>query len=387
MKQTQQRTGLLVALTIIVFCSIYLAFSPQIFKIKWSDLNTINDNTPTFAALAIMDGKVLVKDVRGCAEFKHHQCVRVANINTKFPILSVTKHFTAAILLMLEEDGLLSIDDEVIKYLPDFAEKIPGVKIKHLIFHISGINYSDDVQSMIDNASDVAAIAPHGKIITEKSFLDNFHKVSNIKPYSTEYMYSNIGYCLLTAIIEKVTGTTYEDYIQKHIFDRHGMYGAFMATAIDEHQNYTLPYKNWPLYKDTQWMKYIRPSGSGGIFLSIDDYIRWINAFDKKRIFKHSATMDKFLSIGRYDNDQDVIAPMTKDGGPAGKYGFGMKHLTVQSLSGQHNIIIHRGNLPGSAAYFIKIPEKNAWIVYFNNNEAYPDIGSLIDILLFQRVS
>ena len=86
----------------------------------------INENTPAFATLIIKNKETVFKVVSGSAELENGKCVRKATLDTPFAICSLTKHFTTAAILMLEDEGLLSIDDGILKYIG--FNRISGVK-------------------------------------------------------------------------------------------------------------------------------------------------------------------------------------------------------------------------------------------------------------------
>jgi CubicO group peptidase (beta-lactamase class C family) len=134
---------------------------------------------------------------------------------TRFPILSITKPFTAIVLLQLQEQGKLSLKDPLSKYLPDIpaADK---VKVEHLLTHSSGLsNYTDNI-----GESDTALV---GRPVSKQFVLDQFvSKPLAFKP-GKGFSYNNSGYYLAGLIIEKVTGKAYEQIVREQIFEPLGM--------------------------------------------------------------------------------------------------------------------------------------------------------------------
>ncbi len=331
----------------------------------------ISEKTPAFAMLIVQNGKTLVKNTDGCARLdgKAKKCTLKANNDTAFAIASVTKHFTAAGILMLEEDGKLSIEDEISKYL-GLPAQFQGVKIKHLIFHTSGIpNYSwgDD--------GDEEIFLKNGKKITaDEAILKIFQR--EFKPRDVEFAYSNSGYTLLGKIIEKVSGKSYESFMKERIFNPLGMKNTFVTTSIEAQKNYTFQYSAWPILQEQIWQKVDELTSEGGIWTSINDYEKWLRAFDNNKIFQKKTTMEKFLSHGKHDSGKNVIP----DGEVEMNYGFGIGHKNAEKFKGKaYKIITHNGGMPGTAALFGKILDKNIWLVYFNNNGAYPQAFELLE--------
>ncbi len=330
----------------------------------------INNQTPAFATLIIKNDKVVFKGVQGCAVLKDSTCKLAANLDTPFSICSITKQFTAAGILMLEEDGKLSTDDLVIKYLPDLPKPFKGIRIRHLLFHISGI---PDYIASDPQALDIDKLIEEGKKIDENTAYA-FIKSSKLDPYSKKFAYSNSGYVVLTKIIEKVSNQTYSQFIQTRFFDRLAMQDAFVMADINKHGNYTLAYNPWPLYTPTNWMKVFTPSGEGGIFMSINDFEKWIYAFDHNQIFRNKATMRKYLSIGKMDNGKNVIVFGNET------YGYGLMHAEVVRDGKKFNMLEHNGGMPGTASLISKVynSDENIWVVYLNNAGSYPDMFSIL---------
>lgn len=138
-------------------------------------------------------------------------------VDTILPIGSVTKTFTAAVILQLRDQGKLSLDDEITKWLPDFETHGNKVTLRHLLGHTSGIV----------NLVEVPELRAMKLIRNPTVTRDAVYKVISRYPFQfptgTMQAYSNSGYWLLGLIIEKASGMTYEDYVEKRIFEPLGM--------------------------------------------------------------------------------------------------------------------------------------------------------------------
>ena len=158
------------------------------------------------AVLVAQDGKVLLSRGYGHANLEWN----IPNTPAiKFRLGSVTKQFTAAAILLLEERGRLSIDDPVKKHLPDAPAAWDPVTIRHLLTHTSGI---PSFTGFPDYRSFKMFSTPAEKIVA--SFLD---KPLEFQP-GEKWNYSNSGYVLLGHLIERISGGTYEKFIQDSIF-------------------------------------------------------------------------------------------------------------------------------------------------------------------------
>src|SRR6478735_7206588 len=160
--------------------------------------------------LVMKQNKVLLRKSYGMADREWN----IPNTpETRFEIGSATKQFTAASILQLAEQGKLSLDDKLSKFLPGFP-KGDSVTIHMLLNHTSGIaSYTSQPQFV--------SLAPLS--LSKDSMISFFSS----KPYSfspgTRFLYNNSGYFLLGYIIEKVSGLSYSDYLKQNIFDKIGM--------------------------------------------------------------------------------------------------------------------------------------------------------------------
>jgi CubicO group peptidase (beta-lactamase class C family) len=137
--------------------------------------------------------------------------------DTKFRLASLTKQFTAMCILHLQEQGKLSIDDPISRFLPDCPSNWSGVKIRHLLGHTSGIT---NITDFPDYASTMMLSSPPEKTI--QRFRD---KPLGFEP-GKRFAYSNSGYILLGYIVEKAAGQSYEQFVEEIIFKPLGMEGS-----------------------------------------------------------------------------------------------------------------------------------------------------------------
>ena len=138
-------------------------------------------------------------------------------VDTIVPIGSVTKQFTAAAILQLRDQGKLSLDDDITKWLPDFETRGNKVTLRHLLGHTSGIS----------ELAEMPELRAMQLMRNPTATRDDVYKVINRHPFQfptgTMQTYSNSGFWLLGLIIEKASGMTYEDYVEKKIFEPLGM--------------------------------------------------------------------------------------------------------------------------------------------------------------------
>ena len=171
------------------------------------------------SVLVAKDGEILFAKGYGLANAEH----QVPNTpETKFRLGSITKQFTAMAILILQEQSKLKVEDPIGKYLADAPKAWEGVTIHHLLTHTSGVpSYTDDPS--------------YGKKMTQPETVKSMIARFKDKPLEFEpgekFHYSNSGYFLLGAIIEKVSGKSYEAFLKEAIFDPLGM----TDTGYDQH--------------------------------------------------------------------------------------------------------------------------------------------------------
>lgn len=185
------------------------------FETKINSL--IAENTPpSLSVIVVKDSQVVYSKAFGYADFPNK---KEATPQTTYQWWSLTKPFTATAILQLQEQGLLNIEDPVQKYLPFFKVKRRGqnvgnVTIKQLLSHSSGI---DDIGMKIISWIHYDGDQPYNQTQLVKEQLPNYTKLRAMP--SEKGLYSNLGYMVLAAIIEKVSGKSYDSYISKHILE------------------------------------------------------------------------------------------------------------------------------------------------------------------------
>ncbi len=260
--------------------------------------------------------------------------------DTKFLLGSITKQFTAALILRLEELGRLSVQDPVVKHLPSYpTEPWSRVTIHHLLTHTGGVpSYTDDEALMSRRVLD-ASVAE-----VEATFRD---KPLQFEP-GTEWRYSNSGYFVLGLIIEAVTGTTYEQFLQDQILTPLRMKNSGYA-------------RNEPLLplracgyagKDGTWTNAPRismslPFAAGGLYATAHDLLRWEQALDG----------DKIL---REESKRRMFTPGLQN------YGYGWM---IVELKG-HRVIAHAGGIDGFTSHLARYPDDRVTVIVLCNNES-----------------
>ncbi|MFQ5791509.1 MAG: serine hydrolase domain-containing protein, partial [Acidobacteriota bacterium] len=164
--------------------------------------------TPGAVVVVIKDGNIIYQHAYGMADLERDVPLSLQSV---FDIASTSKQFVAMSTLLLQEQGKVSLDDDIRSYLPKFPDYGQSITIRHLIHHTSGIRDYMDLMYL--------AGMKHENSYHRSEIIDLVarQKALNFKP-GDEFLYSNSGYLLLAAIIERVSGQTLGEFAKQHIF-------------------------------------------------------------------------------------------------------------------------------------------------------------------------
>lgn len=231
---------------------------------------------PSVSIAVVQNGQITYAKAFGKADIANN---RAADANTRYAVGSVSKQFTVAALLLLEEQGKLSLDDKVAKYFPDLT-RAGEISIRQLLSHTAGYE---------DYAPQDYIIPEWTKPTTTQAIVDRWaRKPLNFDP-GTRWQYSNTGYVLVAAIFEKVSGRPLVEYLREQIFQPLGMTTAGDCTASSPAD--ASPYTRFalgpprPVPREANgW--YL---GAGELCMTPSDLARWDIAFIQQKILsKHS---------------------------------------------------------------------------------------------------
>jgi CubicO group peptidase (beta-lactamase class C family) len=292
------------------------------------------------AVLVARDGKILFAHGYGLAD-RENQIP--ATPETKFRIGSVTKQFTAAAILHLQQEGKLSIDDSLAKYFPSY----PGgdkITLRQLLTHTSGLhNYTAHPDFL---ARVTKPIAPADLIAWFQDDPPDF-------PPGEQFSYCNTGYVLLGQIVEKVSGLSRGDYLQKQFFGPLGMKDTGVyhnATppqreakgyAFDQKQ--LMPSLNW----DMSWA-----GGAGDLYSTVGDLWRWTEALQEGRVLAPDGLRTMTAAVTVPKKETLIL-----------RYGMGLYHADIDGLP----TIGHDGGLQGFLCEVTWFPEQKVTVVVLSN--------------------
>ncbi len=237
------------------------------------------------AILIASKGRVLLRKGYGMANYE----LDAPNTpETKFHLASISKSFTAAAILILEERGLLSVSDPLSKYIPDYPEG-DKITIHHLLIHTSGV-------PNVNNFPDYDAKSKFQQ--TPASIIEMFkNKPLTMKP-GERYSYSNSNYNLLAFIIEQVSGKKYGDFLKENIFDPLGMkdtgHDGKAGAIVKNRASGYAPVGARDL-ENAPWIDWTIKTGNGSLYSTVEDLYKWDRALYTEKILKKSA-LDKMFT-------------------------------------------------------------------------------------------
>lgn len=286
-------------------------------------------------------GKVVKSQGYGFANLEH----RVpATADTIYQSGSVGKQFTAAGILLLAEDGKLSLDDRLAKHFPDAPASWHTITVRQLLAHTSGIkDYTDELDMKAD--------------YTEDQQLAIVQKIPLEFEPGTQWSYSNTGYLILGVLTSKLAGKHWSEFLDERVFEPLGMTTARMISEADIVPNRAAGYETDKdgNPKNQAWVSgSANSTGDGALYFSVKDLAAWDAALDAGR----------FLSPEHFEA---WWTPVTLANGTTYPYGFGW---AVQEQRG-HPLIEHGGAWQGFRTGIVRYPAQRVSVsVLANSSDA-----------------
>jgi CubicO group peptidase (beta-lactamase class C family) len=268
--------------------------------------------------------------------------------DTTFRIASVSKQFTCAAILMLAEEGKLSLDDDIRLHVPELSDFGATVTIDHMMRNCSGIR--DMLEIMRTGGTDLAMPASHEQLLAGIAR----QRTLNFPPGS-RYLYSNAGFLLLGVIAERASGLKLRDFLARHIFAPCGMTMTRMVESTTELvpglAGGYLPAD--PAQNIGPWTRAqhgFAVHGEGALVSSVTDLALWARACTTNRLGPNLTAQ------------LEECAPFTN--GRLNDYARGLRHSAVRGVA----TVSHGGLWPGYKTEFLRIPELDTAIIVIANN-------------------
>ena len=266
------------------------------------------------------------------------------NTDTVFRLGSITKQFTATSIMLLQQDGLLNVDDTVATHLPDYPNG-DRITIRYLLNHLSGIpdytalpdyfNFSQDFHSPAD-------------------LLERFANLPlNFEP-GTQYRYTNSGYALLGALIEEISNQSYAEFVSQRIFLPLGMsdsgYGDDRLGIDNRAQGYL------PNGSVARTIDISVPYSAGALVSTAMDMFLWDQSFANNTLLTQ-------------ESQRQMFTPNLEN------YGFGWVVLGTED----NPVYEHGGVVDGFTSFIRRLPSQGVVIILLSNEQIGTDIEALVD--------
>jgi CubicO group peptidase (beta-lactamase class C family) len=302
---------------------------------------------PGIAILVAKEGKPLYKKGFGYADIKNKV---PATPDTKFRIGSVTKQFTAAAILKLQENNLLSVNDKLSKFIPDFPRG-DEVAIHHLLTHTSGIHSYTGESDFVGRVT---------KTILPDTLINEIKKDSFDFNPGEKMLYNNSGYFLLGYIISKVSGKPYDRFLKETFFDPLKMKNTGVHYSGIKLENEAKGYaRNGSKYAEALNWDMSWAGAAGAMYSTVDDLMKWNDALYSGKVLSQKS-LDAALTPAVLKNGEQ----------PGMRYGYG---LGLSKYRGT-DMISHGGGLHGFITQLAYYPKEKMTIVMFSNT-AEPEVN------------
>jgi CubicO group peptidase (beta-lactamase class C family) len=336
------KTSLILLLCLFVIIFLRTGCFGQNFEQKIDSLvkPLLSSESPGGTALVVKDGEILYKKAFGLADLESAVVMKPDHV---FRIGSITKQFTAFAIMKLAEQGKLSLQDSITRFIKEYPTNGFVITIENLLTHTSGIK---NITGMPTWTSEVQR-----KDLSPKELV-NFFKNEPIEfSPGSAYRYSNSNYILLGYIIELVTGSTYGQFLSETFFQPLGMtnsgYDNFSAIIIDRVKGYQ---KINGQYKNADFLSMTQPFSAGAIVSNTRDLYTWYNS-----IMTHKLVGKEYLKKAQ--------ARFMLSSGQLTSYGYGWELGNIQGSPA----VRHGGKINGFITSSVYLPDEKVFVAIFSN--------------------
>ena len=294
-------------------------------------------NIPGLAVAVVRDGTVIKAAGYGVANLKTKEPVTP---DTMFKIASVSKQFVAAGIMVLAQDGRLSVEDPVSKHIPGVPAAWNGIRIRHLLSHTAGLVREPPAFDPFKTTSDAELIA-------------SAYAIPLRFTPGEKWEYANLGYNILVEIITRASGRPWPDFIAERVFKPGGLTATRTTTTAPlpnkamGHTDNDNPREvaDWPAVR-----------AGGAFFSTVLDLARWDAVLSTDSVLKEPTRTAMWT-------------PVTFNNGSAGLYGFGWH----TNRPGNRRQVWHSGGLPGFSAQFHRYLDDRISVIVLMNSDDVDD--------------
>ena len=263
---------------------------------------------------------------------------------TKFRLGSITKQFTSMIIMQLVEEGRLSLDATVAELLPYFSKEVGSkISVHQLLTHTSGLPNYTGLPSYIPDVS--------RNSFGVEEFVTTFCSGNPEFEPGSKFSYSNSGYFVLGAIIEQVTGESYEQQLRTRILDPLGMFDSGYDHGAEVIERRASGYvRSGSRYQNAPYLSMTIPYAAGALYSTAEDLLRWDQA-----LYGNTLLLEK--------SKEKMFEPFLDDYA----YGWGITMAPVGPDEAERTITAHGGGINGFSTLIARVIEDRHLVVLLNN--------------------
>jgi len=287
--------------------------------------------------LVSKDGVPIYRKAFGKSNLELEVDMKPSNV---FQIGSMTKQFTSVSILMLHEQGKLNVNDKITKYLPDYPNG-KNITLHHLLTHTSGIKDYTKMKSIRPLAK---------KDFSPKELIDFFKNAPVDFSPGEKFKYNNSGYIILGHIIELASGDTYENFVEKQIFEAAKMKDSRYANDSEVIKNRAYGYHNRGKFTNRFMLSLTIPYAGGSLMSTADDMLKWQEAINDNKLLKNS-TIEKAFTKHTLNNGEQLT------------YGYGWHLKDLAGVPTRE----HGGSVFGFKSMGVYVPSLDVYVLGLTN--------------------
>jgi len=330
-------------------------------KIEKNNLSTIVENyyneLVSFdfngSILASYKGKVIFRASNGFADIPNKQPLTTSHSTQ---LASVSKQFTSAAIMLLYDKGLLSFQDSIQMYFPDFPYK--EITIELLLQHRSGLPeyfYFND-----------SLLAPYVPLDNQKliQYISKYKPVKYNQP-NVRFDYTNTNYAVLAAIVEKISGMNFPEFMKKYLFEPAGLKHTFIFEPERKHEYAHFAFGHHSPRNIAEDNIFDEVFGDKGVYSTVNDLFLWDEALNSGRIVRKS-TLEKAFTPPPSKKD------FFKD------YGYGWR---LQKMTNNQTMVYHPGWWHGNNSLYVKLPHEEFSLFIISNKRTSLFLSSYRELI------
>jgi CubicO group peptidase (beta-lactamase class C family) len=298
---------------------------------------------PGAAALVARGGQPVYKRAFGMADMENNVAMSAESV---FEIGSITKQFTAVSILMLMEQGKLSLQDPITKFIEDYPTNGQTITVHHLLTHTSGIKSYTSMQSWTKLWRND---------MTPMEMIDLFKNEPMDFMPGEKWLYNNSAYFILGYIISRASGISYPEFLEKNIFEPLGMKNSYYGSQSRIIKNRAQGYQKRDGFVNAEYLSLTQPYSAGSIMSTVDDLLTWHKAVQANTLLKKESIQKAFANY------------KLNDGKPI-NYGYGWG---LNEINGSETIE-HSGGIFGYTTNAIYLPKEDVFVAVFSNCDCNP---------------